>query len=223
MAVRTPARVLLYGTGRECDVRGADVEVVGMEAIRFTLHYRGRSEPVEVKLPGRHNLYNSLAAAAVAITEGLTLADAASLLRSARPETRLRLLPGPNGSTLLDDTYNASPDSMLAALEVLAQAPGRKIAVLGDMLELGMEEQPGHQAVGRRAAGVVEWLITVGPRGRIIAQAAREAGLRRVDACETRDEAEGLLHNQIQHGDHVLFKASQGMALGALVARLKAG
>ena len=222
MALRTPARVLLYGTGPECDVRGTDVELAGLEAVRFTLHYRGARESVEVRQPGRPGLYGALAAAAVALTEGLPLTEVAALLRAARPEGRLRLVAGVHGSTLLDDTYNASPDSVLAALELLEQAPGRKIAVLGDMLELGSEERRGHETVGRRAAGVVDWLVTVGPRGRIIAEAARAAGLRRVSVCETGDEAERLLRTGIRAGDHVLLKASRGVALDALVARLRA-
>jgi len=125
---------------------------------------------------------------------------------------------------LLDDTYNASPQSTLAALNLLADLPGRRVAVLGDMLELGPYEQEGHRKVGLRAAEVVSLLVTVGPRAHLIAQAAREAGLppSRVLETETADEAVTLLRQGLRPDDVVLVKGSRGVQMDRIVGALEA-
>jgi UDP-N-acetylmuramoyl-tripeptide--D-alanyl-D-alanine ligase len=124
--------------------------------------------------------------------------------------------------TLIDDTYNAAPASSLAALEILASVSGRKLAVLGDMLELGAAEEQAHHEVGRRAAEVVTALVTVGRRGAWIAEAAREAGLPsgQIITCASREEAVVALRPLLRPGDYVLIKASRGMELEHIVAAL---
>jgi UDP-N-acetylmuramoyl-tripeptide--D-alanyl-D-alanine ligase len=139
--------------------------------------------------------------------------------------TQLRLVAvtGPNGSLILDDTYNASPESVVAALNLLNDLEGRRVAVLGDMLELGSYEERGHRLVGRRAADVADLLVTVGPRARMIAEEARFAGLppERVIELDDSGQALALLRGVIAPGDVVLLKGSRGVHLDVIVPALE--
>jgi UDP-N-acetylmuramoyl-tripeptide--D-alanyl-D-alanine ligase len=170
-------------------------------------------------LPGKQYVYPALAAAAVALGEGLTLSEVAGALAESRPELRSRVLRGPNGATILDDTYNASPASMLAALELLAELPGRRIALLGDMLELGTAEVDGHRQVGERAATACDLLLVVGKRAQPLAQAA-EGGSAEVRRLGSNAEAIDALNHELGEGDHVLIKASRAMAFEEVVSAL---
>jgi UDP-N-acetylmuramoyl-tripeptide--D-alanyl-D-alanine ligase len=150
------------------------------------------------------------------IVEGLQAVEAAQL--------RLVTVKGPGGSLILDDTYNASPESVLAALNLLHELEGRRVAVLGDMLELGTYEEEGHRLVGRRAREVVNLLVTVGPRARLIADEARRYGLPAgtVVELENSDEALAYLRGEIRAGDVVLIKGSRGVRLDRIVPNLGA-
>jgi UDP-N-acetylmuramoyl-tripeptide--D-alanyl-D-alanine ligase len=123
---------------------------------------------------------------------------------------------------VLDDSYNASPDAMTAALQLLATLPGRRIAVLGEMLELGPASSGAHEAVGRAAAGVAQLLVTVGVGGRAMADAARAAGLARAALVEVADADAALvaLLPRLLPGDVILVKGSRGVALDRLVERV---
>ena len=131
---------------------------------------------------------------------------------------------GRSGALLLDDTYNASPQSTLAALNLLEELDGRKIAVLGDMLELGQYEQQGHEMIGIRAAEVAEVLITVGKRARIISTAAREVGMPPAKIIETDSpkEATDVLLDILGPQDVVLIKGSRGVRMDTIVPVLEA-
>ncbi len=216
MARRSVARALLYGSSPWCQVRGVDQVRRGLEGSSFRLIHEGREVEVVTPLPGPHGMQNALAAAAVALSFDLGLDDIATALAKARPY-RLSVLAGPNGSTLLDDTYNASPPSVLAALDLLAELPGRRIAVLGDMLELGTLEEEGHREVGERAAAVVDLLVAVGPRAAVIAAAARAAGLGEVRQFDDRSRVARFLIGVLGDGDQVLFKGSRAMALETVI------
>ena len=133
------------------------------------------------------------------------------------------------GATLVDDTYNASPISVgAAALDFLADTPlpagRRRLAALGDMLELGPDEERLHREIGERAAAVLDGLVAVGERGRWIAEAARAAGLRRVAEARDNDEAAELVERTLapRVGDLLLLKASRGIGLDRLVETLRA-
>ena len=132
---------------------------------------------------------------------------------------RLLVVPGLQGATILDDTYNASPTSTIAALSLLEELDGRKIAVLGDMLELGPYEEEGHRKVGRRAMDVVDILVAVGPRGRIIGEEVLALGMspEAVDVAEDNDAAIAYLRQIIAPGDMVLVKGSRGMTMEQIV------
>ncbi len=222
MASRTKAGVLLYGQSPQCDVRGRDLAGHGLDGISFRLTYGGGSAEVEAHLPGRHHLHPALAAAAVALAEGMTLDEVAAALREARPELRMRVLTTPSGSTILDDSYNASPQSMLAALDLLAELQGRRIALLGEMRELGAAEEEGHRQVGQRAAACTDLVLVVGERARPLYEAARAAGPAEVRFLASTQEAAPTLLDELQPGDYLLVKASRAVALESVVEALVA-
>lgn len=221
MAAKTRARVLLYGTSADCEVRGVDLDSHGLRGIAFTMICGGRRVRVKTRLPGRHLLYNALAAAAVGLLEGMTPDELAEALARARVPLRLRVYRGRNDSTILDDTYNASPASVLAALELLADLPGRRIAVLGDMRELGSEEKEGHRMVGREAAQVAQVIYAIGELGHLIGEEARRAGHPAVSLWSSKEEAARHLAENLAVGDVVLLKGSRAMALETMLKELK--
>ena len=130
---------------------------------------------------------------------------------------------GIRGTTILDDSYNSSPASALAALDVLTNLPGRHIAILGDMLELGNYEHEGHLSVGRRCAYGIDLLVTVGTRAEGIAQSAIESGLdvQCVEIVHTTGVAAALMRERISDGDVILIKGSRGMAMETIVQSLE--
>jgi UDP-N-acetylmuramoyl-tripeptide--D-alanyl-D-alanine ligase len=150
----------------------------------------------------------------------------AALAQGSRAPHRMALVEAADGATVIDDTYNASPVSMAAALDFLAESPvarGRhRYAVLGDMLELGPDEERLHREIGSRAAGIAEALVTVGGRGRWIGEAAISAGLARVTMVRDADEARAAVERDLAPGvgDLVLVKGSRGIELDRLVAAL---
>jgi UDP-N-acetylmuramoyl-tripeptide--D-alanyl-D-alanine ligase len=220
MAERTSARVALFGESPQCSVRGTVLSTSGLEGISFRLSCDDESVDVSAPLPGRHNLYNALAAATVGLADGLSLQEVAAALAAADVPLRLRVLSGPQGSTILDDTYNASPTSMLAALDLLDELPGRHLALLGDMLELGTFEEEGHRLVGERAARTTQILYTVGERGRIIGEAAQAAGHQDVRFLASKEKAAAAIRETLSEGDHLLVKASRAMALETVIEEL---
>ncbi|MGQ9573025.1 MAG: UDP-N-acetylmuramoyl-tripeptide--D-alanyl-D-alanine ligase [Dehalococcoidia bacterium] len=220
MAARTSAHVALFGQSPQCAVRGTVFSTSGLEGISFSLTCDDESVDVSAPLPGRHNLYNALAAAAVGLADGLSLQDVATALATAEVPLRLRALPGPRGSTILDDTYNASPASMLAALDLLAELPGRHLALLGDMLELGSFEEEGHRLVGERAAQIIDVLYVLGERGWIIGEAAQAAGHQDVRFLASKEQAAAAIGETLSEGDYLLVKASRAMALETVIEEL---
>jgi len=220
MAQRTSARVFLYGTSPGCDVQGLDLDSRGLEGIAFTLKCGGRSTRIQTHLPGRHLLHNALAAAAAGLVEGLALDDVVTALAVAQVPLRLGMHRARCGAMLLDDTYNASPSSMMAALDLLAELPGRRIAVLGDMRELGALEEQGHRSVGQRAAEVAQLVYAVGDLGRLTGEEARRSGHDGVSFWDSKEEAARDLRRRLEPGDVVLLKASRAMALETVLPLL---
>jgi len=222
MAKSTQARVLYYGLSPEADLWADRIEGLGLEGIRFRLHYGHETLHVKIPLLGRHSVHTALRAAAVGLVEELTWQEVIEGLRGPSAQLRLVAVPGPKGTTILDDTYNASPASTIAALNLLDELDGRKIAVLGDMLELGDYEEEGHVKVGMRALEVADVLIAVGPRGRIIGQAARRWGMPadRVHIVEGNAEAVALLEQMVTGDDVILVKGSRAMKMEEIVNAL---
>ncbi len=223
MARLTRARVFTYGLDPGAQLWADEIEGLGLEGIRFRTHYRGEALNVRVPLLGRHSVHNALRAMAVGLVEGLSWQEIVEGLSSRPTQLRLVAVGGPRSSVLLDDTYNASPESVIAALNLLHELEGRRVAVLGDMLELGSFEEQGHRMVGVRAGEVVHELVTLGERSRWIAEAARESGLAPEQVVEMQDAEEviALLRQRIRSGDIVLIKGSRGMHMDRIVAALE--
>jgi UDP-N-acetylmuramoyl-tripeptide--D-alanyl-D-alanine ligase len=220
LAQRTRARTILFGESEQCTVRGRDVESHGLDGISFRIEANGESGDVSCPLPGKHHVYPALAATAVALNEGMSLQEIAGALANVKLEQRLSVTLGPNGSTIIDDSYNASPAAMLAALDLLGELEGRRIAVLGDMRELGVAEEEGHRAVGRRAAECCDVFFVIGDNASITSSAAREAGHADVRILESSDDAAEELRAELRDGDYALIKASRALGLEKLVKAL---
>lgn len=225
MADRTDARVFFYGMTPEADLWADQVEGLGLEGIRFRLHYKEDVLHVRVPMIGHHSVQTALRAAAVGIVEGLTWQEIVSGLRSEHTQLRLVAIKTADGALILDDTYNASPESTLAALNLLSELDGHRIAVLGDMLELGRYERQGHEMVGVRAAQVVNELVTVGPRAQIIASSARLSGLGSSYITEVEDSQQAIayLREKLTKNDIVLVKGSRSMHMEIIVESFEVG
>lgn len=219
MAAHTQARVFFYGLSPEADLWADDVETQGLEGIRLRLHYAGEQLYVKVPLLGRHSAHTVLRATAAGLIEGLDWQEIVEGLRAPGAQLRLVAVQGLQDSLILDDTYNSSPASALAALNLLKTMEGRKIAVLGDMLELGDHEEAGHLKVGCRTANIVTELITVGERAHHIAQGAELCGLPRSRIHETPDceSAVVVLREILQPQDIILVKGSRAVKMEQIV------
>lgn len=223
MAGKTQARLFFYGIDPEADLWADDIEGLGLDGIRLRLHYQDEVQYMRVPLIGRHSVHTVLRAAALGLVEGLTWQEIVDGLRSGKAQLRLVAVQSVDGALLLDDTYNASPESTLAAINLLEELGGHKIAVLGDMLELGKYELEGHKMVGARAAEVVDELITVGTRAKIIAETARKSGLDDKAITELMDshQAIRLMKDRLDEKDVVLIKGSHGMRMDLIVSALE--
>ncbi|MFN2283773.1 MAG: UDP-N-acetylmuramoyl-tripeptide--D-alanyl-D-alanine ligase [Anaerolineae bacterium] len=219
MAEHTQARIFSYGLSPEADLWADDVETQGLDGIRLRLHYAGEQLYVKVPLLGRHSAHTVLRAAAAGLVEGLDWQEIVEGLHAPGPQLRLVAVRGLQNSLILDDTYNSSPASALAALNLLKTLEGRKIAILGDMLELGDYEEAGHLKVGCRTANIVAELVTVGERARFIAQGAELCGFPCDHVHETPDceTAVAVLHEILQPQDIILVKGSRGMKMEQIV------
>jgi UDP-N-acetylmuramoyl-tripeptide--D-alanyl-D-alanine ligase len=226
MANETRARVVFFGLAPDCEVRARNVESHGLDGISFDLEMDGDSQHVNVPLIGAHSVHTVLAAIAVGRALGMGLDQMLPGFEDPTIQLRLLTVPGINQSTIIDDTYNANPTSCLAALNLLAELDAtRKVAIFGDILELGDFEDEGHRIVGRRSAAVVQQLISVGPKARIITEEALESGLKpdQVIAFEDKATAIEQLPALIRTGDIVLVKGSRGVKMEDVVDALRDG
>ena len=223
MAGKTRASVLLYGCTDEADLQASDIQSHGLDGISCTLTWQGQTHSVTSPLLGEFSVYTILRAVAVALSEGIDWETIIEGLKTSRNPLRMKQMTLPNGVTVIDDTYNAAPESTVAALELLAELPGRRVAILGDMLELGPYEQSGHESVGKAAAKAADYLILVGERSRITAQAAISAGFQEsnLNWYTNSEIAADSAAQLIQPGDSVLIKGSNSMRMNKIIAALK--
>lgn len=224
MAEFSRARVFFYGLDPAAELWADQVEGQGLGGIRFRLHYQKETMHVHVPMIGQHSVHTALRAAAAGLVEGLGWNEIISGLRKGNTQLRLAVVRSDNGALLLDDTYNASPESTLAALNLLSELEGRKVAVLGDMLELGPYEKQGHEIVGVRAAQVADHLVTVGVRAHMIADAAKRTGMKGSKIAEFESIDEVILHLRkvLTDKDVVLVKGSHGVHMEPIVSALEA-
>ncbi len=243
MRDRTKAPVLTFGLEEHAEVRitnyqlsiSKDAELGDIpEGISFKIQHGGHTVPFRLSGAfGEPQAYAVAAAAAVGIALGLNLVEISEAVKSyASSPGRLRLLKGVKNSFILDDTYNAAPEAMRAALDTLKSLPGkRKIAVLGDMLEIGRFSEQAHRTMGDKAAEFVDLLFCVGPRAKFIADEALSRGIeqnaRRLEnnqifKFDDSKSAGRALDTMIREGDLILVKGSQSMRMEKVVEEIMA-
>ncbi len=233
MREKTKAHVMLFGKNSNANVRVGEYTIDLMnegerrgmpQGISFQLTAAGVATPVHVRgVFGEPQMYAVAAAITVGLAMGISLEESVSAIRSYIPPAgRMRLLEGIQNTLILDDTYNAAPEAMRAALATLAALPARrKIAILGDMLELGEFAEEAHRAIGRLAGAFVDVLIAVGSCSKIIADEARTAG-KEVYVFSDAASAVHEILSYIRPGDLILVKGSQGMRMERIVEKLLA-
>jgi UDP-N-acetylmuramoyl-tripeptide--D-alanyl-D-alanine ligase len=217
------APVTLFGLSARCAVRAENVELDAESRASFDLVSPDATARVTLPLPGRHNVYNALAAAAVGLRVGIAAENIALGLSSATLSgMRMQVIDSSSGVTVINDAYNANPVSMRAAIDTLAsmQPSGRRVAVLGDMAELGSLTELAHFQMGEAVArSPIDVLFTVGPRARRIAEGALAEGMpaESVQSFADAEMAGPAVASRVERGDVVLVKASRVMALETVV------
>ena len=239
LASKSQAKVLTYGFHEKADIKAQDVlfnfeadkKAADLAGLSFKLNYQGSVVPV--RLPdviGYTVIYSALAAASAGVSMGMNLVDISKALENFQsPAGRMKLLEGVKQTTIIDDSYNSSPQSSKAALDFIYQIPmstrARKFAVLGDMLELGKYTEKGHREVGEYlVSSGINKLIVVGERARDIANGARQAGMNSNNIYEfsQTDEAGKFLQERIKEGDLIFVKGSQGARMERIVKEVMA-
>jgi UDP-N-acetylmuramoyl-tripeptide--D-alanyl-D-alanine ligase len=221
MRSRTVARAIGYGLRPDADVHAEDVASAGLEGMVFTLVTPAGRVTAQTPALGRHGIHNGLAAAAVGLAVNLDLDLVVAGLRQGWSAPHRDQIVRAGEVTILDDSYNASPASMIAALELLSTLPGRHVAVLGEMRELGEAHDRGHLEVGEAAARLADLVVVVGDAASGIATGAAPLG-RAVRAVPDREAALAALREELRPGDAILVKASRGAELDLIVGALVA-
>ena len=236
MRERTSAHIITFGFDQGADVRATAMEIrnhsssegeLVPDGINFKLEYRGKIVPVRlVNVFGKGAAYAALAAASVGVAMKMNLLEIAEALANFEPPPgRLRLIEGEKQTRILDDTYNSSPIAAIAALETLKALPAqRRIAVLGDMLELGKYSEGAHRSIGEKASGAADILITVGDRARFMSNEALARGMseEKIFSFSTTEEAADKLEEILQKGDLILIKGSRAMRMENIVQEIMA-
>jgi len=229
MKSKTKAQIVTYGFEESSTIRISDFKYLNSDGgkptgVTFKVHKASNFVQVQINGSlGKSQAYAVAAATAVGMVWGLDFTQIGEALRQYHgPNGRLKIIPGVNGSTIIDDTYNASPASMRLALETLRDSSGsRKIAVLGDMLELGEHTIPAHQNIGALADSCADILVCVGLRARVIAETSKIVQ-DRIFTFDTSDDAKFKIRDLIREGDVILVKGSQGVRMEKIVAEIMA-
>ncbi len=229
MASRTQGRVITYGLEPDNDIRGERVETHGLEGTSFWLRLEQDRLHIKVPMVGSHAVQLALAGIAAGHAMGMHISEMLPGFDDPAIQVRLLMLPGPNRSRMIDDTYNASTPSVLSALGLLQELqPTRRIAVLGDMRELGPVTDEEHRIVGRRVSEVADVLVTFGEMARIIADEAKTTA--EVDGRPLavtsfgpgqRGDLVDFLRQELREGDTVLLKGSRGLQMEEFVEALR--
>jgi UDP-N-acetylmuramoyl-tripeptide--D-alanyl-D-alanine ligase len=239
MATKTQARVIYFGQSEEADVCADEIGGDTLFGRSFTLYYQGQKQRVQLHIPGEHGVSIALAAAAVGCAAEMPLDEIAAALATLTPvKRRGEIKPGPNGSTLIDDSYNANRQSIIAitgAMRHTTTAPqGKRWAILGDIFELGPYARDEHHAVGTSLASTVDYLVAIGEQARFYVEGALEAGMPESHAyyfaADVENSAEleaakraaaDLLLRKVHSDDLVLLKGSLGMRMDSLLPMLQ--
>ncbi len=230
MARRTQGKIFSYGFDEKANLRAVNfeqhLENLNEAGISFKVDYQGNNVPLRLKnIYAKHQVYAVLAGVAVGLIFKMNLIEITEGLKNYdQPTGRLRLIHGIKNSWIIDDTYNSSPSSTLGALELLALMPGRKIAVIGDMLELGSFTEEAHRQMGAKAAEIAEIILAVGERAIFLADEAKKQGMpkEKIFHFASAEEAGRLLQDLIEKGDIILVKGSQGIRMEKVVKEIMA-
>jgi len=214
-------RAIFYGTGADAQVRAENIEEAGVHGVRFDAVTPGGRESVQLRLMGRHNVLNALAAIAAGLRSGISLKECATAIAELRPPDKRGEVLQWRGATLINDCYNSNPRALDAMVDALMATPGsRHIVIAGEMLELGPEAAALHAACGQRMAERgVSAVVAVRGAAKSLAEAARRNGTSTV-FVENPEEARVWLQSNIRSGDVVLLKASRGVRLERALADL---
>jgi UDP-N-acetylmuramoyl-tripeptide--D-alanyl-D-alanine ligase len=217
LARRAKGRVIEAGLSGG-SVKASELQIEA-DGSRFVLHWEGESLPARLPVTGEHMVRNALLAVATGLEFGLSLEECAEGLAAARLTGGRLARRSVRGVTILDDTYNANPDSMEAAIQTLKAVParGRRIAVLGRMGELGDHASAGYQQVGRAAGQGLDALIAVGAETAPLTETARAGGLKEIHETSSAEEAAGVLRRIAQEGDIVLVKGSRAARMERVI------
>lgn len=239
MSHKTEARIIYYGQGEGADIRATEIDGDALRGYAFTLNVKRERTRIQLHLPGEHGITIALAAAATGIAAGMPLEEIRPALEQLLPAKRRgEIKPGPNNSTLIDDSYNASRQSIVAIGQTMHKARiapgGKRWAVLGDILELGTHAREEHALTGATLASLVDYIIAIGDHARFYAEGALEAGMpvdhvhyfsaditNKAELETTKRDAADLLLAQVQPDDLVLLKASFGLGMDTLLAMLQ--
>ena len=212
-----------YGIDHDADYHATSVRERGLLGTSFTLSAEGSARQFDLSLPGRHNLENLLAAIATARAIGISWQGIERGVKEVHPAYHRGIVLPFRGAQVYDDTYNSNPYALGRALELMSQADvkGRRIAVIGDMLELGEKELDYHRDSGRAIPKDIDAVVGVGKRSKALLDGAREAGHKSLHHFDNAEAAGEFLRTFIQDGDLVLIKASRGIGLDRTVALLQ--
>ena len=239
MSAKTAARVLYYGLGEGAAVRGSDIRGDAVRGLAFTLSYAGQAQRIQLRLTGVHGVMIALAAAAAGCAAQMSFDEIRTALEALSPaKGRSEIKPGPNGSTLIDDTYNANRQSIIAITAATGTAElapgGKRWAVLGDIFELGQYAREEHLASGEALVGTIDYLVALGDQARFYVEGAVQAGMPEKCAyyfhadVENAQELEAakraaadLLKREVHGDDLVLIKGSRGMRMETMLEMLR--
>ncbi len=219
---KVKCKLVAFGVNNpDCDISAHDVEELGADGVRFKVNYNNEEYTVKVSQAGVHNVYNALAAMSVGLHYDVPIDKIIYGLENFEPTAMRMSIEKYGNVTVINDCYNASPASMEAGLKVLQSMGGRKIAVLGDMLEMGDFAPKAHENVGKIAAELgVDMVITAGENARYIAKGAEKNGVKDVKAFDTTDSAKEYVGKIIKDGDVLLVKASRGMKFENIISEI---
>jgi UDP-N-acetylmuramoyl-tripeptide--D-alanyl-D-alanine ligase len=226
LAQKSRSKKITFGIESPSDLTVRDISFCGTKETKFWLSLGGEEIEISLGISGFHNIYNALAAAAAGVAfrvEPQIIKEGLENFRPFRMRTEIFHLKG--GIVLINDTYNANPRSMDAALRMLVELKGKKrgIAILGDMFELGSHAQKAHDELGALAQDIsVDFLFAFGKYGRIVGQKATEQGMDedRVFFSEDLEEIVSRVEKIVKHGDRILVKGSRGMKMERIVEKI---
>jgi len=218
---KTKGKVVSFGIDSPAEVKAKEIRFRG-DSASFFIETRAFHVRVDIPLPGKHNIYDALAAAASAYALGIAPSNIKRGLEKFKLSSKRLNIVYSKNIRMIDDTYNANPDSMAASLSILENYPPRRIAVLGDMFELGKIARISHENIGKLAANLnIEALVTVGKLSEYTAKSAASNGLRNVHIARSNNEAIKIIKNILKPDDTILIKGSRGMHMEEIVKRLK--